>query len=316
MTALKERIESRRIVNNLRKADHILYKSLFEDVEKNHRVTKALKEEKKLIEELKKTAENVYSLSFNVASEEITLLETIEKILKEFEAFSKSVGTLSKSVSTAQLKKVERDFLVAILEALKAAENEERDEYKQVMLIINEAEEKDRNKFMANIRLAFKKETTQSVLEKFAARAEIRKAKTDISELQKIPMQIKAMRTRFTKKSEKGTVEKIIGQLAGTTQKIRKCCKDAFYELFWIMKRDTLWALKLLYDLNNLKEFNEKWRGKSWMPAAPVIDKNNEVDKLELKISHEFHIIAQAFRIIITKIQQIEKEAEVDYSKG
>ena len=49
MTALKERVEVRRVVNNIRKADYFLYKSLWEDVEKNHQVTKALREEDKLI---------------------------------------------------------------------------------------------------------------------------------------------------------------------------------------------------------------------------------------------------------------------------
>ena len=49
ITALKERIEVRRVVNNLKKADHLLYTSLWEDVEKKHKVTKALKEEKKFL---------------------------------------------------------------------------------------------------------------------------------------------------------------------------------------------------------------------------------------------------------------------------
>ena len=139
MTALKERFEAKRAINNLRKADHILYKSLYEKIEETHQVTKGIKEEKKLIEEPKKSSENAYSLIFNLSTEEVTLLDTIEKILKEFEAFSKSVGTLSKSTSTAQLKKVEREFALAIAAALKGTDAEEREEFKQVMLVIEEA---------------------------------------------------------------------------------------------------------------------------------------------------------------------------------
>ena len=117
MTALKERIEVRRVVNNLKKADYVLYKSLFAEVEKDHRVTKAIKDEGKLLKELKKSAENAYSLIFNLSTEDIQLLDTVEKILKELETFSREMP------QNPQLKKVEREFALAIFGALKKAEN-------------------------------------------------------------------------------------------------------------------------------------------------------------------------------------------------
>lgn len=309
ITALKERIEVRKVINNIRIADHILYKSLWEDVEKEHKVTRAIREEEKLIEELKKSAENAYSLSFNLSTEDVQLLQTVEDILKELEAFSKSV-------SHPQLKKVEREFALTILQALKKAESEEREGFKQVMTIINEAEEKNRNKFMANIRLAFQEEEQQTILAKFAARAEIRKIKVDILKLQGIPIKIKALRRRLTeKKKEKDGIEKVIGELYGTIQEIKKDCNEAFKEMFYIKKRIGLITLKILLDLNNLRTYNEQWIGKKFMPQEPIEEKNKEIDKTESKISQGFHTIAQAFRIIITKVQKLEKEAEVDASQ-
>jgi len=309
ITALKERIEVRKVINNIRIADHILYKSLWEDVEKEHKVTRAIREEEKLIEELKKSAENAYSLSFNLSTEDVQLLQTVEDILKELEAFSKSV-------SHPQLKKVEREFALTILQALKKAESEEREGFKQVMTIINEAEEKNRNKFMANIRLAFQEEEQQTILANFAARAEIRKIKVDILKLQGIPIKIKALRRRLTeKKKEKDGIEKVIGELYGTIQEIKKDCNEAFKEMFYIKKRIGLITLKILLDLNNLRTYNEQWIGKKFMPQEPIEEKNKEIDKTESKISQGFHTIAQAFRIIITKVQKLEKEAEVDASQ-
>jgi len=309
ITALKERIEVRKVINNIRIADHILYKSLWEDVEKEHKVTRAIREEEKLIEKLKKSAENAYSLSFNLSTEDVQLLQTVEDILKELEAFSKSV-------SHPQLKKVEREFALTILQALKKAESEEREGFKQVMTIINEAEEKNRNKFMANIRLAFQEEEQQTILANFAARAEIRKIKVDILKLQGIPIKIKALRRRLTeKKKEKDGIEKVIGELYGTIQEIKKDCNEAFKEMFYIKKRIGLITLKILLDLNNLRTYNEQWIGKKFMPQEPIEEKNKEIDKTESKISQGFHTIAQAFRIIITKVQKLEKEAEVDASQ-
>lgn len=307
MTALKERIEVRRVINNLKKADHTLYKSLFEDVEKEHKVNRAIQEEERLIQELKKSSENAYSLIFNLSTEEIQLLKVVENILKELEAFSKSV-------SDPQLIKVERELALTVFQALKKAEEEERDEFKQVMTVINEAEEKDKNKFMANIRLAFQKEDQQTMLAKFAARAEVRKAKYDILKLQQIPVKIKALRRRATEKGKKEGVERVIGELYGTIQEIKKYANEAFKEMFLLQKRTTLIALKILLDLNNLRDFNKRWVGINYMPQEPIAKKNAEIDKVEDEISNHFHTGAQAFRIIITKIQNLEKEAEVDAS--
>ncbi len=308
ITALKERIEVRRVINNLRKADHTLYKSLFEDVEEKHRVSRAIEEEKRLLEEFKKSSDNAYSLIFNLSTEEIQLLKIVEDILKELEAFSKSVND-------PQLVKVEREFALAIYQALKKAEDENRDEFKQVMVVINEAEEENKNKFMANIMLAFQKEDQQTMLAKFAARAEVRIAKYDILKLQQIPIKIKALRRRATEKGRKEGVERVIGELYGTIQEIKKYANEAFKEMFLLQKRTTLITLKILLDLNNLREFNRKWVGKSDMPREPIAKKNEEIDKIEDEISHHFHTIAQAFRIMITKIQTLEREAEIDASK-
>ena len=308
-TAFKERIETRRLINNLNKADHLLYKSIFEDVDKKHRVTKAIREEKKLLGELKKSVENAYSLIFNLSTEEITLLKAVEDILKELEAFSKSVPP------NPQLKKVERELVLTIFEAVKKDEQEEREEYKQVMLVVNESEKVD-SIFMQKVKLIFQKETAQTLLAKWAMRSAIRKAKVDILKLQKIPIMIKALRRRLTEKGKKESVDKVIGELYGTIQEIKKYCKDAFYELYLLQKRDLIITLKILVDLDNLKLFNENWVGKHNMPKDPTEEKNKEILDIEKKISSEFRTIAQSFRIIISKIQELEKEAQIDASRA
>lgn len=310
VTALKERIEVRKVINNLNKADHILYKSLFEHVEKTHQVTRAVGEEEKLLKALETSADKSYSLIFNVTTSAAALLKTVEDILKEIEAFSKSIGV------NAQLKKVERDFALAILGALKKAELQEREEFKQVMLVIAESEEKDIKKFMSAIRLAFQKETQQTFLAKFAARQEIRRIKVDILKLQQIPVKIKALRRRLTEKGKKGSVERVIGELYGTIQEIKKYCHDAFLELFLIKKRDMLLVLKILLDLYNLRIANIKWARQHFIPNSAALEKNKEIVKIQTEISKHFHIIAQAFRIMITRIQRLEKEAEIDASKA
>lgn len=311
ITALKERVEVRKLVNNLKKADYTLYKKLIKEVEGDHKVTQAIKDEEKLLEELRISSEKAYDLIFNLSTEEIILLKSVEDILKELETFSKSIG------ANAQLKKVERDIALAIAAALKKAQSEDREEYSQLMLVIDESEKKDAKKFMAAVRLAFQNETSQSILAKFAARKEIRTVKVDILELQKIPTIIQGMREELEKrvKEKEFDEQKFIGELYGTIQKIKKYCNDAFYELYLIRKRDMLWILKVLFDLHNQREFNIKWARQNFMPRSAVLEKNKKIVEVQTTISKHFHVTAQAFRILIARIQRLEKEAEVDASK-
>ena len=51
------------------------------------------------------------------------------------------------------------------------------------------------------------------------------------------------------------------------------------------------------------------------MPSEQVKEKNGSIEEVEKEISKHFHIIAQSFRIIISKIQQLEKEAKADASQ-
>lgn len=304
ITALKERVEIRRVINGLRKSDHILYKSLWEDVEKMHMVTHAIKEEEKLLGALKKSSENAYSLVFNLSTEEKQLLQAIGQILKELEEFSHGID-----VSNPQLKQLERELSVTIFQALNEAEKEIRKEYRQVELVINESKEKNTNLFMANIRLAFQTEQRQTLLAKFAARSEIRKSKTDILLLQKISSHIRAVRIAIVGK-DKGHVDASIRGLRGTIQEIKVASRDAFHELYYLQMRAILLTLKILFDLNSLKNYNARWGKAHFMPAKLVDDKAKEINKIEDGISKHFHTIAQAFRIIISKIKELEQKAE------
>ena len=81
-TTIKERFESRRAINNLRASDKKLYKELPKLVEQEHKVTKALKEEDKVIRELKEAAADGYALAFNVSTMDMKILEAVNKLIE------------------------------------------------------------------------------------------------------------------------------------------------------------------------------------------------------------------------------------------
>lgn len=82
-----------------------------------------------------------------------------------------------------------------------------------------------------------------------------------------------------------------------------------------IKKRDIILVLKVLLDLHNLREANIRWTRNRLVPNAQVLEKNKMIVKIQAEISKHFHVIAQAFRIIIDRIEKLEKEAEEDAVK-
>lgn len=310
-TAFKERWESRKIVNKLKDSDHRLYKSLFDEVENKHQVSKAIKDEEKLLKSLRIAAENADKLMFNAETEEITLLKTVEQILKELETFSKAMK------GNGEVKKLELELLQQILLALQKAEVEDQKEFKQVRTIIVLSEGRQVGQFMEELRLRFQRKDVQTILAKFALRHEARKALTDILALRRIPSKIKLLTARLDqiaigKLKQYPTRKNIMEDLYVLIRDVKKYLNDAFYELFLIMRRDTLFMMKILYDLNNLFEFNLKWAKQSYMPPNAVSQKNQKIVEINHKIANDFHTFAQAFNIILKKMEELEKIVQVE----
>ena len=311
--ALKEKIEARRIVHKLKKSDKILYKKLVQDVEGDHRVSAAIKEETALLRNLGTSLNNAYSILFNISVEDLELIKIIEKILHELGELSKSLGGLRYNLpkeDNFKVNKLIKQLAANTLGALKKGEKANRKEYRQVMLIIAEAEEKDHEKFMANIRLAFQQEKSQSILANFVIRGQIRRAKYDIVALRRIPGKIRKIKDDFAKRGKDEKIDKILRDLSATIKEVKDHCWDAFYEMYEIIKRVMLFTLKALLDLNTLKEFNNKWIDEHFMPTAQTRQKNAKIDEIESHLAQEFHTIAQAFRVVIHGIMKEERTAE------
>ena len=161
--------------------------------------------------------------------------------------------------------------------------------------------------FLEAIRLRFQKEDVQTILARFAIRMEISREKSDIKILQSVAYDIKKL-TNKIKSMNKKDEEKVRRDLESEYLKVRDALKDAFYQSYMIKKRDTMMVLKILYNLNNLREFLTKWAKDHNLPMSSVKNLQDEIFKIEKSIAKEFQVIAQGMRIIIAEIQWIEKE--------
>lgn len=317
-TTIKERFESRRAINNLKASDKKLYKELPKLVEQEHKVTKALREEDKVIRELKEAAANGYALAFNVSTMDMKILEAVNKLIDAWERIRRIIVTLpsedNKREVNNRFEQLNQLLINLLYKAIKKAEDEERQEYKDILIIVNESAKKEHSQFMQAVRLRFQSLESQSMLAKLAVRAEIRKERRFIVALGFIAgrlNQLTASTSRAFKKPHYGWRPKkleLISQLESITKESADDIEKAFYEAYLIKKRDFLLILKVIVNTDVIKQLNRKWVIAHFMPEEPVKKKEIGIDKIEEKIAKEFHTIAQALRISTKGLQDLKSK--------
>ena len=279
-----------------------MYKKIKKKVSE-HRVTSALEDLNHFIKEVAKAAENAEKLIFNVLTTDKQIVKAEQDILKALIELS------NKTKGNKTLTILERELAISIYDGSKLAEGEEREEYKLIMQIIDEAEMEHKN-FMEAMRLRFQKETTQTILAKWVIRGEITRERRDIKALQKIAQDIKKLTARIhndkASAKDEGYIKK---HLEEDYIQTRDALKDAFYESYLIKKRDLLMVLKILFNLNTLREWLVNWAHEHNLPLSSVMDLLNHIKDLEHKIAKEFRPIAQGFRIIINAVDGIQHKA-------
>lgn len=310
-TTIKERFEARRAINDLRASDKKLYSELPKLVEKEHKVTKALTEEDRVIRKLKEAAANGFSLAFNVSTMDMKVLEAVNALIDVWHrVHAKAAGLSGKDSISQEVERLSRHFVELVYKAIKKAEDEEREEYKDVMIIVNESAKKDQSQFMRAMRLRFQSLEGQSMLAKLAIRFDIRKEKVFISRLEVLTQRCERLlqETHMALRTSKrgGATFKIIAGLGSILKESYDDIQKAFYYAYQIKKRDFLLILKVVVNAEVLKQFNRKWTVAHFMPEEPVKLKEVEVDKIEDKIAKDFHSIAQALRISLKGLQDIE----------
>ena len=301
-TSWKERIEARKLIRYLKNQDNDLYKKIKKKVSE-HRVTSALEDLRRFIKEVAKAAENAEKLLFNVITTEQQAAKAEQDIIKALDGLSQ------KTKGNKTLVALERELALSIYDGCKVAEGEEREEYKMVMQVIEESSMHHKD-FMEALRLRFQKESSQTILTKFAIRGEIRREKNDIRMMQKIAADIREMTNKIHgDHASKNDEEYIKKHLEEDYLKLRDTVKDVFYQSYLIKKRDLFMVLKILFNLHTLREWLTDWAHKHDLPLSSVMDVLKQIKSLEEKIAKEFQPIAQGFRIMISAIDGIQAQA-------
>ena len=301
-TSWKEKREARKLIMGLKREDHELYVEIRNKV-KEHHVTSALGELDALIKKIRKSAEYAEKLIFNVLTTDEKILEAEKNILESLKELSTKTG------NNPVLKKLVRELALSIYEGTKLGEAEEREEYRQVLLILESAHTHHKA-FMEAIRLRFQKEEAQTIFAVPAVRMEISREIRDIKILKKIASDLKVLIGKIGRGTTAGEGEERVRKLLEDDYElIRGSLKDAFYESFLIKKRDLTIVLKILFNLENLRQFLINWAEENNLPRSNVKNLELKIENLEEVIAKDFQPIAQGFRRVIAEVQEMEKLA-------
>jgi hypothetical protein len=301
--------ESRSMLRNLNKADKKLYTELPLLVEKEHRVTKAITEEEKLVRSLAKASAKGYLIAFNESMMEENLLGAVHSFNQswlEVRNISNSKA-ISNIDDKRHLKALTRGVGVSFINAAEKAKKEETEEGKKVMALVNLAEDSTAAQFVSNLQTAMKRD--QGIarwLMRRAMRKDIKQEKTFINRIESLAKKTK-QEVEILKEGK--NVSRAIEQLSAIAAEGGQDIEKAFFAAYQIKKRDFFLMLMVLYDDQVLTSLNKEWLVKHFMPQSSIQHTQVEIAELKKKVSEQFHTISQSLLITQKKIQREEAQA-------
>ncbi len=312
ITYMKERRNSRiavRLMNHL-------YKEIFIKIPtqiKDHRVTKALKEIRKVIKESKIVEEKEHKFAFEIAYQEEGILSQINKIEDELLRFINEVKKENKNLSEKmhkELLEVYKLYSVHIGNAMRKLKQYDKSEYKDVLVIIGQDRTKNKKTFMEEMKkllLDVKTSRWRSWAMRGSTikfRKEIRIEKREKKEIETL---IKELMHLIQTHDRKNKIFTIIDKLKQVVIKLEKHLVAAFYDAYNALKRDFRLVYLLLYYITELKKYLTTDELEHLLPKAPiegVVIK--DVNTLEDVMIAHVRNIAQAFRRIYQEERRIE----------
>ena len=294
-TQMKRR--ERRIVRTLHHFKFLIYDKIPKEVLKEHRVTKALKDELKVNKEAKKLEKDEFQLGFDEEIEEtLTLKEVkeIEKTLLEHELRHGPTG-------------YEQDFGKKINATLISENAEERKIYfKYLEPIIKVAEKKgDHKALMEEIRHLG---TTQTnIFAAMAMRLDIRSASKGIIHLRhdKKTLQ-KALITWDSSKDKQNALQ----HLGKILKQIEMDIEATLHSDALVAKRDFLLVILTLWYINDDEAMMQGYYSKSVMPKLPEQERITGFEGLKKRLAEDMHVLGQGMRRIFAAEQEAEKLAQ------
>lgn len=271
------------------------------EAEETHEITNFLSTKKKDVTYIRRIADNCFSLLFNELLQDRTELNEMELFFKE----------LANLPLDRRLREVEYKVVGMIISVLKHESASDRQEYRELEAVMNQATKFKTNRegFMIWLRTQLKtKVTLRNILEKVSWKMSISAASRNISRTKKAAVDLRKMvrgiNIAMTQESDKK--EELIQALEQKLVEEEQHIADMFKESYLVKERALLMILKILYTAENMDLYLQDLVKRNYIPKEPADKLREELaNAVETLGKHLHNVIAQEFRIVI---QQVELE--------
>ncbi len=311
-TGFKEKWQISRLEREAAHLTHTAFKVFPIEIKKKHTITHLFNSIfPKFIKNFKKLCENSFKIEANQLSQDIAEIKEEGGIISEIREFW---GKIPKNQTGKPIFAVERDFLLKISQEDKDDEQLNREEYKEVEVIINEAKKfGDHQRFMVWLRTRIKKRLNlRNVLEGLSWRRSVSISTMEILMTKKLKVKLRKLLAKISKEINEKNFKKLSAELQAELNLICKDIKNYFTESYLVRERAILTVLKAFYLLEHTDRYLEDCVKSHELPKAQT-DKirsqlNNDIDE----VGKKFHsIVSQEFRIVIHDLEKEEREAEM-----
>lgn len=316
----KESLEIKKVVRDLRELYVIIYRTLPQKIEVEHKIRESLKLQRKALTIARETLKKDTKMAINITVQEEGVLDIIERIEDAWKKVRKTISKEKNKRIAAELEKLNGQFIALIKKTIQEAEREDKGAYNDVMNIIRAAEKTDKT-FMANMKTYFKKMDI-SRLERWAGKFEALGVRKYINEIKSDEARIKKLIKELDedlkiikgKKKQKGGALKAEKDFEYIVKKLRVLLKEMeghiakeFLNAYKVLKRDLTLIFVLLNQLDDLKQKIEEWKESKKEPIAPEQQIYKRILEIEASAAKHARVMAQGFRRLFHKEKALER---------
>ncbi len=289
------RRRDRKAIRLIHHMKFFIYDKIPQEVLKEHKVTRAIKDQLKVNKEARKLEKAEIDLGFDEEVEETLTLKEIKEIETVLLQHEEQHGSTGYEEKFGQK-------IIAILSGVKA--NDRKTYFKYLEPIIKVAEKKgDYRALMEEIRLLG---TTQTNLfATLAMRLDIRSASKGIVHLRRDKLAIRKALSEWDK--AKGNKQKAEIHIRNALAQTEIDMQSTLNSDALVAKRDFLLTILTLKYIDDDEEAMQEYIMKHVMPKLPEEERIIDFEKLKKKFAEDMHVLGQGMRRIFALEQETEK---------
>lgn len=283
-----------------------------------HNIDAAESTEHHLMKILDGAAHAAFWTEFWLEELNLDVLKAIHKLVdawKKIEKIRKEINDATeKSKLDDEIQQVEEEFGRLMHSALiEVAEKDERSIYHQLLALLDENAEDHKDFAMAVQTFMKDMDNAPSILARIAMKKEIKRVYHDDVKIKAFAREtdtiIRHMEDDVHDDNPAANIRRALGHLRTLAHDSEKVIIDAFRELYKLKRLEFTFLAFIILHLERIVEENKEWVKKHLIPETLHDEIGDDAHKIRDYIYKQFHMIAQANKIVIRDLDKIDEKA-------